>query len=250
MKKEIKYMFHFRKYKKAFTLAEVLITLTIVGVIAAIVIPSLINYTQEKALHTALKEAFSIFSQATKMVMLENGGTMAQVSNSGSWSNDSDTVRAIYEKYLKIEQKCGADYSDSCKFLPPDYKSYCYSNPAYNNGCTFNIGRTGWHDGSSIELSNGMIAVISYTSPDCTGESDSIYPNSCGYVMVDVNGHKEPNRWGYDVYKFYILKEALVPVGIKNPDGTNDPTGKCDPNTTSGYYQYGMGCAAVMLQNN
>lgn len=252
MEKVVKCAFNFREYKKAFafTLVEVLITLLIIGVIAVIVIPALNNYIQEKELHTALKEAFSLFSQATKMIMLENGGTIAQLSNTGFPNNDSDYVRTLYEKYLKINQKCSSWSGNSCSFLPSDYKSYDYADVAYKNGNTFNIGRTGWHDGSSIELSNGMIAVISYTKPACTGEGDSGYPNSCGYIMVDVNGHKEPNRWGYDVYKFYILKDALAPVGIKNPDGTDDPYGKCDPNTTSGYYQIGMGCAAVMLGNN
>ena len=58
--------------KKGFTLAEVLITLGIIGVVAAMTIPSLIQSYKEKATVTAVKQSYSIFAQALKMVTIDN----------------------------------------------------------------------------------------------------------------------------------------------------------------------------------
>src|SRR5574344_1226697 len=59
--------------KCAFTLAEVLITLGIIGVVAALTIPTLINSYQEKATITALKKFYSVASQACLLAKVENG---------------------------------------------------------------------------------------------------------------------------------------------------------------------------------
>ena len=58
--------------KKAFTLAEVLITLSILGVVAALTIPSLVNRQSEMAAIVKLKKAISQFEQVTEVYMAEN----------------------------------------------------------------------------------------------------------------------------------------------------------------------------------
>ena len=55
--------------KKGFTLAEVLITLGIIGIVAAMTIPMLISKYQKRVIETTLKEDFSIFSQVNKMII-------------------------------------------------------------------------------------------------------------------------------------------------------------------------------------
>lgn len=57
----------------AFTLAEVLVTLGIIGVIAALTLPQLIKDYQGKVLHTQLLKAYSVLSQALeRMAVGEN----------------------------------------------------------------------------------------------------------------------------------------------------------------------------------
>ena len=60
-------------FKKAFTLAEVLITLGIIGVVAAMTIPTLINAQQEKATITKLKKTYSVLQQALLSAQQEYG---------------------------------------------------------------------------------------------------------------------------------------------------------------------------------
>jgi len=62
--------------QKAFTLAEVLITITIIGVIASIVIPTVINNTQNAELKATWKKAYADLSQATQRVITDNAGTL------------------------------------------------------------------------------------------------------------------------------------------------------------------------------
>ena len=62
--------------KKGFTLAEVLITLGIIGVVAAMTIPSLINAAQGKELETAFKKAYSVLTQAVLIMEREEGQTV------------------------------------------------------------------------------------------------------------------------------------------------------------------------------
>ncbi len=52
---------------KGFTMAEVLITLGIIGVVAAMTLPTLINNNRNKALETGLKRSYSVLSQALDM---------------------------------------------------------------------------------------------------------------------------------------------------------------------------------------
>ena len=67
------------KTKTAFTLAEVLVTLVVIGIVAALVIPSLaqnISNVQQKA---AWKDVYSTINQATRRLINDNGGTVKGV---------------------------------------------------------------------------------------------------------------------------------------------------------------------------
>ena len=78
------------KKKKAFTLAEVLITLTIIGVIAAITIPTLMKNYQNHANYAALKKTYSIIQNAYKLVENEYGRYSDWVPK-----NDADECKTI-----------------------------------------------------------------------------------------------------------------------------------------------------------
>ena len=60
--------------KSGFTLAEVLITLGIIGVVAAMTLPTVLNNIQNKQLETALKKSYSLLSQVTQRVVMEDSG--------------------------------------------------------------------------------------------------------------------------------------------------------------------------------
>jgi len=57
---------------KAFTLTEILITIAIIGIVAALTIPGLINNYKEKSIITALRKIYSELTQATQLATLEH----------------------------------------------------------------------------------------------------------------------------------------------------------------------------------
>jgi len=70
--------------KKGFTLAEVLITLGIIGIVAALTMPALITKYQEQALRTQFKKAFSVFTQnlqKTALIDYDGGDIGCQYNN-------------------------------------------------------------------------------------------------------------------------------------------------------------------------
>ena len=83
--------------KKAFTLAEVLITLAIIGVVAAMTIPTLISSYNKKVVETKLLRVYSVMNNAIKMSTIDNGETV----NWETLDNNStyDDVLEWYNKY-------------------------------------------------------------------------------------------------------------------------------------------------------
>ena len=83
--------------EKAFTLAEVLITLGIIGVVAALTLPSLISRYKKQVIATRLKQFASIWQQAIRMAEIENGETTTW---DGFTPLNADAMLESYNKYL------------------------------------------------------------------------------------------------------------------------------------------------------
>lgn len=83
-----------------FTLAEVLITLGIIGVVAAITLPAVINKIQHKQLETAFKKSYSGISQVVQRITNEEG-VIPDVTN---FSGGKGTE--LVEKYFSVAKPC------------------------------------------------------------------------------------------------------------------------------------------------
>src|SRR5574344_1882726 len=88
--------------KAAFTLAEVLITLGIIGVVAALTIPTLVNNYQEKASVTKLKKLYSIVSQAVKLAEVDNGPIEDWGFTSPYGPEDAEILSKNLSPYFKV----------------------------------------------------------------------------------------------------------------------------------------------------
>src|SRR5574344_2973085 len=97
----------------AFTLAEVLIVLGIIGIVATLTIVQIINKIQDIEFQVAWKKEYSTFVNATNQIMRENGGNLIQIGLSG-WD---DTLRDMYDNYVRYIKKCNRNdkYSESVK---------------------------------------------------------------------------------------------------------------------------------------
>lgn len=210
--------------KKSFTLAETLITLVIIGVVAALTIPALVNKTQNQELKASFKKTYSALEQATRQIMQDNGGTMLGVCS----SIDQNCFLDKYSAQLAFTKKCedghswGACWHDGDGF--------------YYDGIT-RISAHGNHTG--LVLNDGTLIDFYYDSPTCTAPIGTLY--KCARIRVDVNGFKPPNSFGKDIFGLNVYQNGIKPYGFI---GDNMGTA-CPPvNSVSG-----VGCAAKVLMN-
>lgn len=209
--------------KNGFTLAEVLITLGIIGVVAALTIPALMNNTNDKQLKVAWKKAYTVLSQATISVLNDNDGTLKGLCS----TNPNDCLRDAYLPYIKTIKICDQG-QPGCFYGNGEMKLL--------SGAPF----TGWGVDSSVVLPDGGMIDFYYPSPTCTNHDFGNLLPDCGYIGVDVNGNTKPNTVGKDIFFINILENGIKPYGSAG-DGreadciTSPPTGD------------GVGCAAKYI---
>ena len=184
------------KFTFGFTLAEVLITLGIIGVVAAMTMPSLINSTQKKELVAQYKKAYSVISQAYLMILNDNGGSLE-----GVFTSNNDYID-IFSKYIKNVKKCQTN----------DQITRCYIDSFKTLS-----GRTIYGDtGSTLTTPDGAILLFHHFNSSCTSTTELEEPIGCGRIRVDVNGVKKPNTVGYDIFDIYITQKGILPRGHEN----------------------------------
>jgi prepilin-type N-terminal cleavage/methylation domain-containing protein len=179
--------------RQAFTLAEVLITLTVIGVVAALTMPALMQNWQEKSYSTA-KEVFDR--------RLEEATRQMNVNEALTGYTTTETFVDELKRYLKILQVCPSDPS-SC-FAPAITNSdgsETVEAKDLKNSSNLNEGNWGTK-ALGIGLINGYTAILSY-NPDCPvldiGASGA-QTTSCLSLIYDINGKAKPNKLGKDVY--------------------------------------------------
>lgn len=178
-----------QKYKKcsAFTLAEVLVTLGIIGVVAAMTQPSVISSRYEKENIVRLEKFISTLSQAINLYKAKNE-CLANIGNCIVLGKDSrcENFEGIAAE-MHIVDFATLQTKENKGWIPE--KAYNY----YGEEIT---GRYGG-------LSKTTIGDCAYLLPDGTTFSMDVNPRSFN-IVVDVNGPKSPNRVGRDTFFVYV----------------------------------------------
>ena len=182
----------------AFTLAEVLITLGIIGVVAALTIPNVIQHYKKQEVVARLKSAESIFNQMLYFSVAENGDPQnwdlrdyeGATNQTTSWENIATRVTEKYFlPYLKAKKYYG--YSSL------ENTGYPVYHRADGSLQEHNLDENGWW-ACIIELSNGMTIFL---KPSSTGaDENGIYHFTGILLYIDINGRKGPNVWGRDMF--------------------------------------------------
>ena len=178
--------------KNGFTLAEVLITLGIIGIVAAMTMPTLIANYQKKQTSAQLKKAYSTFAQILLQSQYENENSSNWVTTEPSSSYDENlayfnTYWAPYLKVIKICKtmaECGYNIDGYASVA--DRKNYVYYGQ-YDNVPGFIYG-------------DGTYAYIRPYNAQST--EDNRY--KLQLISIDLNGAKRPNTIGKDVFQFEI----------------------------------------------
>lgn len=202
----------------AFTLAEVLITLSIIGLVASMTIPTLINSYQEQVYLTKLKKAYSVWNQALTKLSLDYGcvGDLACTKLFAASTTHSSLGEALMP-YFKVVKNCKAGTDTSC--MAQAFKYYDGSHP--DDKLIFNQNYYKF-----ISADNISFAVWNYAHDhnaswtDCKPSQSRNATNHmtkiCAGVWMDVNGLQPPNILGRDVFHFYITNgkgPLLYPQG-------------------------------------
>ena len=183
---------------EGFTLAEVLITLLVIGIVASMVIPAIINDTQDAEFKTAYKKALAVASQVIKQCYSEYlFESSASVNDSIVFSNNFD----VFMSKFSVQKKCINSNNKQC-----------------------------WD--STGETSNGAPDFNAHSFIDTSGMAWSLRcpPYSSGwtsnYILVDTNGFKPPNKYGRDRWAWWILdknnQDHGIPMKISIPGDVSE----------------------------
>ena len=238
----------------AFTMAEILLSLTIIGVVAAITLPSLTGNINERTWNTQRKALYARFSQAIALMPALNGyGTLNDTTDTAA----ETFVTAGLSKVLKINNICDNEHLEDCgipkKISPLGGESpisvplsLVGLNSMFNGStiinspggsATFIYSQTDTK-AVAFETVNGE-SIVAYYSPACVsdmGESTFSYvqPKMCANFIYDLNGSKGPNTVGKDIgfitalFPTDSVVVAPMPVNFNGGNGAHeDAVAKC-----------------------
>jgi len=221
------------KMKKGFTLAEVLITLLVIGVVAAITIPALMTKIQDTVLAKQSSTAKAKIAEGFNQMRVD--GKLME-----TYDSTEDFVKAM-RSYFKINQECNMNSLTNCFVSSFDfYNTTKNSDGKEVNGetttkeLTFKEGKdidssvyTDYMNFVGIKFADGVNMLISYKR-NCVGpkEGDTsangdigAFATCFGY-FIDVNADKTPNTKGKDI----ISNMAFAEEGVLLVNGDGKPT--------------------------
>ena len=235
------------RVNKAFTLAEVLITLGIIGVVAAMTIPTLIANYQEKQTVSQLTKNYTILASAYQMMTTEYGyitswglnrtdtGEVDENGNPIYDTTGNDLIAERLRKYLKVAKICEAG-------------KVCYPGASYNiagdkltDANQVFDDRNDTSPASNFFLQDGTFVVMGWYN------GGAFSSDSWGTIFVVLPQGKD-SILGKTKFYFKYNAKGLLPTGGKNDDGTGRSfsTG-CNPDDHDA--KSGQHCAAWVIYN-
>lgn len=209
---------------KGFTLAEVLITLGIIGIVAAMTLPTVIGKYQDMVIKSKVKKAYSVASQAVQHAIAENGTVDQWTTGNLNSANDDPNHPEIVmnrniSKYLEPVKSCG--YSDRTACMSQNYKRRITGAERVLN--ISQVGRAQNLKNTYVTKDGIAYKIIAnagdYRNLWCTTTiaesmtSRDAYMGTCGSIYVDINGPQGPNLDGDDLFGFKIFKDGITPFG-------------------------------------
>ncbi len=220
--------------KQAFTLAEVLITLAIIGVVAALTIPTVVRNYQKHQTVVRLKKTYSALANTTNLAIAEHGPIEGWEINEGGDGGAKNFADKYVIPYLKVSKNCGVKTTGDCEF------KWSYLDKSVSG--SFGSGYTRFY------LNDGTFVAVSIFENTDTDKRM--------YITINLNGQKQPNTYGKDIYCFsYLIKSAsesgkayvgkIFANGISRERNLLVSEGKWDCNRKStGFY-----CTALIIKD-
>ena len=202
--------------KKAFTLNELLIAMTIIGIILIVTVPFVVSHFNKKSQVVALQRSYTSVVNAVKLLMIDE--RVKSITKSSLYLDEdgdvTSTAGAFIKKYFNVKKDCETETGE------------CFAS-------------------SYVNLNKQPITLPSKDEAYCallsTDASICIIPTSKnqgkpGQVVVDVNGPQKPNIAGRDLFVFYIYMDGFIGDRVSSTGDPATDTANCKANT------YGSGC--------
>ncbi len=225
--------------KNGFTLSEVLITIVIIGIIAAITIPELNQNIMKKDLESRFLKAYSGLNQFSEKFFFNEGISFTEYCSRTAGA--SGAVGTCLNKFISYYNTSGYASKDTWNTQTENLDNkYSLKNISGTQPKVFGYcDNTGFVSDLSGTLYKFNDPPLLYNGP---------------VVCVDVNGIKGPNRIGFDYFLFVFTKDnRVIPMGTddKNnpPDGQTDGSGMEFSKECSKTGNIGWGCAYFALKN-
>lgn len=228
------------KKEYAFTLAEILITLMIIGTILAITIPGLKKHATQEEYISRAKKAYSSIAQATKLIETQHGeikrwgkltGSVGEDENSEENEENESAPNGVtkafdyYRERLNIVKSC------------TNGTAGCWTQTKQLNGSSYGNANNAKKSSIAFQTADGMYWNI-FGQNETNEYGVTKAATDSLVIFVDTNGDKNPNTLGLDVFVFIANPErGVLPAGSDN-NSTN-----CQNSDASG-----IDCAAKLIK--
>ncbi len=176
--------------KNGFTLLEVLITISIVGIIAALSMSALVKNTNKAHIGPSLAKFVSSFENAAGQLIQEE--RIDKLSDLGNFTNN---VMPKLEEHLIVTPLGG------------NSSNYSYKSPDGSNPTAFN---------NAFQTNDGSIFDVSDTIPTPSTGAGGSYLGAQGVIILDINGAKGTGKAGTETFMFIVDDSGkLIPWGSK-----------------------------------
>lgn len=217
---------------KAFTFAEVMITMSIIGIVAVLTMPQIVKHYKIQALQTGFQKTTSTIQQAVNYAMHQSGREDLSNITENEFNNE---ILPYITKHLNISGQQNITKRNTMYSSAKDYIMN-YTNTTHGNSC-FNP------DSPQASITGYMLINGAFV---CFRNLDG-WNNINMAVDFDTNGFKGPNRYGYDIFEMKLGKGA-VPYKRLRENGIH----YCSENGSYAQHQSnGRHCAyyAIINQN-
>lgn len=206
----------FKKYK-AFTFTEVLITLGIIGIVAAMTIPALLNSTKDEELKNMWKKEYSAISQAYLQVKQDHGGDLSEYFDSATNNSILPIINEI-GNYLSTLKYCGSTLYTICGI------------PSVNVQNAYKTLSNGYIEQNDLITEQRVLN-------DGANFYARAYNQNYALIWIDVNGYaKKPNILGRDLFGITVTKNKIIPMGSIGTGVENT----CNTTSKTPSYAYGF----------
>ena len=211
--------------KAGFTLAEVLITLGIIGIVAAMTIPALMENVRDVQFRSKFFKSYALIQQTLKKMEADDIPLTAT-----GYDRKGDPFYKKFAKYHSNITDCGdvlgSKHGQGCFVLGSENYIALVGNSKVDKQ---------YFDDGQLIMPDGSI--IFFEQPD--------NKDAHTWIWVDVNGKKLPNRLGHDLFCFQLTDDGLKAMGT--PGTSYDEDTYC--NKTGGGNMNGIACASKVLKD-